>query len=310
MARQRLLLFRLDRHEVHRWPGPRPRRSPPHRPCSAAHRPWHKLAGSTAPHGPACAPRAPSGGPWHRPRSRPGTAPAARTSRGPSRGASRPPAGQPCTRKTPFAKSIATVLTCCMDGSPSLALWKPKLWHIDAVRGRSTPSLRGAQRPALGRRARDEAIHIAAPGSPWASWPSRRLCEGARRCPGCMRRVGPFGGNCYRAHKSRSPGIMLLVGRPTSQPSTLGRAPDQRTLRAMPTAKLMCGRPRGCKVSLWFWRGLGRAHDLSGSGSGRTKAVRAARHERGKRRLETPARAEGAGAGVAPGWGSVQLGAP
>src|SRR5260370_15264583 len=48
-----------------------------------------------------------------------------------------------CTWKTPFARSTPTVLTFFMDGSRVLVS-AIQLWHIDAVRGPSTPSLRGA----------------------------------------------------------------------------------------------------------------------------------------------------------------------
>src|SRR5260370_39402083 len=46
-----------------------------------------------------------------------------------------------CTWKTPFARSTPTVLIFFMDGSRVLVS-AIQLWHIDAVRGPSTPSLR------------------------------------------------------------------------------------------------------------------------------------------------------------------------
>src|SRR5258707_10356870 len=60
-----------------------------------------------------------------------------------------------CTWKTPFARSTPTVLIFFMDGSRVLVS-AIQLWHIDAARGPSTPSLRAAR----------EATHKLGPG-PW-----------------------------------------------------------------------------------------------------------------------------------------------
>jgi hypothetical protein len=54
-----------------------------------------------------------------------------------------PTASTPCTWNTFFARSRPIVLTSLMDGSRPLVSLTTQLWHIDAVRGPSTPSNSG-----------------------------------------------------------------------------------------------------------------------------------------------------------------------
>src|SRR6185369_3583426 len=49
----------------------------------------------------------------------------------------------PCTWNTRFARSRPIVLISSMDGSLKLDNYAAQLWHIDAVRGPSTPSSLG-----------------------------------------------------------------------------------------------------------------------------------------------------------------------
>src|SRR4030095_11371864 len=55
-----------------------------------------------------------------------------------------PAPSTPCTWKTFFAKTSPIVLTLFMDGLRSLVLAITQPWHIDAVRGPSTPSMTDA----------------------------------------------------------------------------------------------------------------------------------------------------------------------
>src|SRR5215471_5830687 len=49
----------------------------------------------------------------------------------------------PCTSNTVLAKSRPILITCVMDGPLQLDIAIAQLWHIDAVRGPSTPSSPG-----------------------------------------------------------------------------------------------------------------------------------------------------------------------
>src|SRR5260221_6402617 len=104
-----------------------------------------------------------------------------------------------CSWKTPFARSAPTVLIFCMDGSRVLVS-AIQLWHIDAGRGPSTPSLREAKRrsnPADAAMDCFAALAMTVLASHGKDGRARRLApfEIAMRLRRVLQRVGLVDGN-------------------------------------------------------------------------------------------------------------------
>ena len=156
----------------------------PRRSCCAAYTPWRRPAESALPGAPACRARAPNNTPLHTPPFRSGMVAAEKIDQY-SCATQHPPnhclAGRIstlCTWKTFFARSKPIVLTSLMDGSRPLVSLTTQLWHIDAVRGPSTPQnrLSGAMLRSSGEAS--EAGHLETGGQCRRSARSRHVTLG------------------------------------------------------------------------------------------------------------------------------------
>ena len=153
-----LLLLGLDRRQSASMAGSPLRRSPshpPHRSCSAAHRPWRRPVGSAARHGRACATRGPSSASVAHAsmptRQHGSLANNARTCarRSDRRITTAPSPSMPAPGR-PVLRQVQTDRANLLHGwLPFVGVVNTQLWHTDAVRGPSTPSWPGLSRPSV-----------------------------------------------------------------------------------------------------------------------------------------------------------------